>query len=110
MADQPKSGAIAIDDADVEIIHNPDEVVSLYIDGMQGITVVNNVARINLFQLIQHYGKSEKDVAIKKKFVGQLILSPTILPGIARWLAERASELSESPATTESVESSDGGR
>jgi hypothetical protein len=59
---------------------------TLFVDGMQGISVVNDVVKINLFQVVQNL--NDPDGQLTRVVVGRLAMSPSTLVQSLKWLNE----------------------
>ena len=59
---------------------------TIFIDGAQGISVTNDVAKINLFQVIQDITKP--DAPMKRIIVARLAMSPGTLAQLTLWLSD----------------------
>ena len=68
------------------IIGDIKDASTIFIDGAQGISVTNDVAKINLFQVIQDV--TEPDAPMRRVIVARLAMSPTTLGQLTLWLAE----------------------
>ena len=57
----------------------------IFIDGVQGLSVTNEVAKINLYQVIQDL--SEPDAPPRRIIVGRLAMSMRTLAQVRTWLS-----------------------
>ena len=73
---------------DLPIVGEATDAPTIFIDGMQGISVTNGVAKINLFQVIQDLKK--KDGAPHRMIVARLAMSVRTLAQVVIWLSENA--------------------
>ena len=71
---------------DVPIVGAVESAPTIFIDGAQGITLANEVAKINLFQVIQDV--SEDGAPAKRIIVARLAMSLRTLAQLTQWLSD----------------------
>ena len=59
---------------------------TIFLDGAQGLSVTNEVAKINLYQVIQDV--SQTDAPAKRIIVARLAMSVRTLAQLTKWLSE----------------------
>jgi len=98
MTDQQTTTVETVIDKDVEIINNLEGAPSIYIDGIQGFAMVNDCAKLNLYQILQNLDSGGRPSATKKVIVARLVMSPGTLLSVAAWLAQRAKDIQDAIA------------
>ena len=76
----------AIESETESVIGDPADAPVIFIDGVQGLSVTNDVAKINLYQVIQDV--SEPDAPSRKIIVARLAMSMHTLVLVRTWLSE----------------------
>lgn len=79
-----------IQDKDIEFVGGVEGIDTVYIDGMQGISVINGVARIGLFEIVQDPTAGDDGHPMRKVFVGRVAIPAAALMGVSNWLRDRA--------------------
>lgn len=86
MADQ-----VSFKDTEIEIVDNLTGAPTIYADGVQGMFGVENVTRINLFQLVQELGE-HKEIVVKKVVVARLAMPANAMLALAKWIQDNIKE------------------
>ena len=72
--------------ADLPIENNTTNIPTIFIDGAQGLSEVNGVVKINLFQVVQEFATEDPIIRPKRLTVGRLALSTQTLVELTTWL------------------------
>lgn len=83
---------ITLSDDKTEIINNFENAPLIHIDGAQGLLSAHGNIKINLFQLVQEFGKAGPSGSVKKLVVARLSMSRQVAQSFAVWLAEHVME------------------
>lgn len=106
MVDQSQAVTnLKIQEKDIEVIGNPEDTPSIYIDGMQGIIGARGIVRIGVYQYVQKPAKTGDPAdatSVQKLMVGRLIMTEETMASLGKWLTEQSAQREKSKPAVES--------